>query len=74
MSGFTECAGFAIVPVPGGYRLSDLDTWNTWRSVGKRLFRTIGHARDYAYACDDFKCSRTSSYSIRETPTGFEGD
>jgi len=70
MSTFPECAGFAIVPVPGGYRLSDLDTWNTWRSVNARLFRTEDHARDYAYACDNFKCGR--SMTIRDTPTGFE--
>jgi hypothetical protein len=69
MSGFQECVGFAIVPVPGGYRLSDLGRDGAWGAVGKRLFRTEEHARDYAYACDNFKCGR--SMSIRDTPTGF---
>jgi hypothetical protein len=62
-------AGFSLVPVPGGFRLSDGPGANNWGVIAK-TFRTADLAADYARACDDFKCGRTMT--VRTTPTGFE--
>lgn len=63
-------AGFSIVPIPGGFRLSDGPGSNNWGTIA-RTFRTADLAADYAWACHDFKTGRTMS--VRQTPTGFEG-
>lgn len=64
-------AGFSIVPVIGGFRLSDGPCCNNWGVIA-RLFLDEDLAADYAWACHDFKVGRTMT--VRQTPTGFEGE
>ena len=50
---FAHAGGFDILPVPGGFKLTDTDTFNPWRIA--TVFPTEATAADYAQRCHDFK-------------------
>ena len=60
---FASAGGFDVLPVPGGFKIVDTDTYNPWRV--DTVFPTSAAAEDYAYRCNDFKRGRRMTVNLQ---------